>query len=236
MELIPGLLQGMTRVLISYPFDYVRTNLQTQQNTNLWSYLKQSKLSIRDAYRGCGLIIVSVPIDRSIQFFLFEHFSKNNSVIKSSIASSLISSIYAVPINFFSTRIITKHIPVTKEYVRNFISGKDYYKGYGADFTKSFLGAVSYTSIYGLLRKNVKKEDHNYFMFGVLSSICSWSLIYPLDTVRVIKQTTNMTYLTIFKNIHITKLYIGFPIVLIRSIPSAGCGMFVYEKSRQLLL
>ena len=236
MELIPGFLQGVTRVLISYPFDYIRTNLQTQNSTNIWTYMKDNKLSIRNAYRGCTLPLINVPIDRSIQFFLFEKMLHKHSIITSSIASSLISSIYSVPINFLSTRIITTHTNLTMDHIRTFITGKDYYKGFTADFTKSFVGAIVYTSIYGGLRKHIKKEDHNYFVFGVLSSIGSWCVIYPLDTMRVMKQSSNMTYRGIVTATPITKLYIGFPIILIRSVPSAGCGMVVYEQSRQLLL
>ena len=66
MEFIPGYLQGLTRVIISYPFDYVRTNVQSQNNESIHSYIKNNKLSIKDAYRGCTLQLVSVPIDRSV--------------------------------------------------------------------------------------------------------------------------------------------------------------------------
>jgi hypothetical protein len=72
MEFIPGFLQGLTRVIISYPFDYIRTNIQTQEYKNIFSYLYQKKLTVKDAYRGCSIQLLSVPIDRSIQFYLFE--------------------------------------------------------------------------------------------------------------------------------------------------------------------
>jgi hypothetical protein len=238
MELIPGFLQGVTRVLISYPFDYVRTNLQTKnvQSTGLFNYVKNHNLSLRDAYRGCSIMLVSVPIDRSIQFLLFERFLKNHSVFTSSIVSSLISSVYSVPMNFMSTLIITQHKSFTKESLWKFVNDKKYYTGYGADLGKSFAGSVLYTSIYGSLRQSIPKEQHNYFVFGVASSIGSWCFIYPLDTIRVLKQTSQLSYLDILKTTPIHKFYSGFSIILMRSIPSAGFGMLVYEKSRQLLL
>ena len=236
MEFIPGYLQGLTRVIISYPFDYVRTNVQSQNNESIHSYIKNNKLSIKDAYRGCTLQLVSVPIDRSIQFLIFERYIKTNSIIVSSVMSSLISSVYSVPVNFLSTIIITKHASLTRNSLYDFIKGKAHYTGFSADLSKSFLGAVLYTSIYGYLRKSIHKDNHNYFGFGVLSSIGSWCAIYPIDTIRVIKQTSIISYPQIIKTTPIRKLYTGFSIILMRSVPSAGCGMFVYETSRKLLL
>jgi len=236
MELIPGFLQGITRVLISYPFDYIRTNIQSQENISIQSYIYRNKLSIKDAYRGCTLPLITIPIDRSIQFLLFERLSKNNSILLSSIASSCISSIYSVPINYLSTRIITNHVSLTRDTVRSFIKDANHYNGFRADLTKSFIGSVMYTYIYGSLRKTIVEEHHNYFLFGVLSSIGSWCVIYPIDTIRVIKQTSVLNYYNIIKGTPFRNLYAGFSIILARSIPSAGCGMVVYERSKQFLL
>jgi len=200
------------------------------------SYIQTQNLTIRDAYRGCSLQLISVPVDRSIQFLLFERLSKNKPIIVASIASSLISSLYSVPVNYLTTRIINNHSSLTLSAINSFIKDKKYYRGFGADIAKSFLGSVLYTTTYGSLREHVPIDTHNYFVFGVLSSIASWSLIYPFDTIRVIKQTTPLDYYSIIRNTPLRNLYAGFYIILLRSIPSAGCGMMVYEKSRKLLL
>jgi hypothetical protein len=236
MELVPGFLQGITRVLISYPFDYVRTHLQSQNGTSICSYIQKNNLTIGGAYRGCTLQLVSVPVDRSVQFLLFERVSKHQPIVVASVASSLFSSLYSVPMNYLTTRIIKSHSSLTLAFVKTFIKDKTYYKGFSADITKSFLGSVLYTSTYGSLRHYAPIDAHNYFIFGVLSSIASWSVIYPLDTLRVIKQTTPFDYYTIFKKTPLRHLYAGFSIILLRSIPSAGCGMMVYETSRKFLL
>jgi len=236
MELVPGFLQGITRVLISYPFDYVRTHLQAQNGSSIRSYIKRHNLTIRGAYRGCSLQLVSVPVDRSIQFLLFERVSIYQPILVASVASSLISSIYSVPMNYLTTRIINSHSSLSLTAVKRFIKDKTYYTGFSADITKSFLGSVLYTTTYGSLRRHIHIDTHNYFMFGVISSIASWSVIYPFDTLRVIKQTTPLDYYSIIRTTPFRNLYAGFSIILLRSIPSAGCGMMVYEKSRKLLL
>lgn len=228
MDLLPGFLQGLTRVVISYPFDYIRTNIQTQNHLSIQTYIKLNNITFKNAYRGCSLQLVSVPIERSIQFFLFEHFLKNYSVFESSIISSLMSSIYSVPVNLLTTKIVTKNCSLTYDSIYKFVINKKYYTGYVADFSKTFYGAVIYTTLYGNLRQHINKNNHNYFLFGVISGIGCWCCIYPFDTLRVIKQTSNKSYTDIIKNISFIKLYVGFSLVLARSIPSAGCGMYVY--------
>ena len=140
MDLIPGFLQGITRVLISYPFDYVRTHLQAQNSMSIGSYIRMNKLTIRDAYRGCSLNLISVPIDRSIQFFIFERLCKNKPIFISSIASSLISSVYSVPMNYLVTRVINSHSSLNRDMLYSFIKDKTYYRGFTADISKSFIG------------------------------------------------------------------------------------------------
>ena len=58
-EYIPGFLQGLTRVCISYPFDYVRIFLQINNKDNISTILKSNNL-----YRGLYIPLLSVPIDR----------------------------------------------------------------------------------------------------------------------------------------------------------------------------
>jgi hypothetical protein len=50
------------------------------------------------------------------------------------------------------------------------------------------------------------------------------------------KQSSIKDYKTILKTTSLKNMYAGFSIILMRSVPSAGCGMVVYEKSKELLL
>jgi hypothetical protein len=235
MELIPGFLQGITRVFISYPFDYIRTNLQTQKYSSILDYIKKDKPSLRMLYRGSSIPFITVPIDRSIQFSIFERLSKNNPIILSSFIASIVSSIYATPISYISTQVITQNKNIKILY-KNITDISIYYRGYRAEFSRSMIGSTLYTFIYGTLRSSISKENHNYFIFGCISSIGSWSVVYPFDTMRVIAQTSDYSYANIIKNTPFNGFYKGFSVVVMRSIPSAGCGMVVYEKSKQLLL
>lgn len=233
LELIPGFIQGITRVLISYPFDYIRTNLQTQQYTSIHNFYKQNDMTITKLYRGLHIPLLTIPIDRSIQFYIFEWCNKKKyTTIKSSLLATTISSIYSIPINYLQTNIITNNNFSFKNIGIKSVS----YKGFYSDASRSFLSSFFYLSIYGKLRESIPKEKHNYFLFGIAASTGMWSLVYPLDTIRVLKQTTNLSYLDIIGNKHNIKgLYKGYPLVVLRSLPSAGFGMMVYEYSKTLI-
>ena len=69
MDFLPGFLQGISRVIISHPFDYIRLYLQTNKSANITEFLKTN--NIRTLYRGVGVPLVSVPIDRAIQFNIY---------------------------------------------------------------------------------------------------------------------------------------------------------------------
>ena len=70
MDFLPGFIQGLTRTLISYPFDYAKVQLQKDNYLNSKDFMKNyfKKHSPISLYRGCFLPLVIVSIDRSIQY------------------------------------------------------------------------------------------------------------------------------------------------------------------------
>ena len=53
MDFIPGYLQGITRVFISHPFDYIRIYLQTNRSSSIIDFFKNH--SYKNLYRGVGI-------------------------------------------------------------------------------------------------------------------------------------------------------------------------------------
>jgi len=228
IDLIPGFIQGIIRVIISYPFDNIRTNIQTQKYSSIADFYKNMNLS--KLYRGCYIPLITIPIDRSIQFYIFEECNKRNfTTIRSSFTATLLTSIYSVPVNYLQTKIMT-NINTNINIIKTLS-----YKGFYSDLSRSFISSFLYLTIYGKLRDNIPKEKHNYFIFGITSSTLMWSIVYPLDTIRVLKQTSDTTYNNIIKTTSIRNYYRGFPIVILRSIPSSGFGMMSYEYTRNII-
>ena len=229
IDLLPGFIQGLVRVIVSYPFDYIRTNIQTQQYTSITDFYKNNNMSLTKLYKGLSVPLLTVPIDRAVQFYIFEECNRRKfTTSQSSFIATLISSIYSVPINYLQTRIMTEKSEVNKIKTLR-------YKGFYSDLSRNFLSSFLYLGIYGELRKRIPKENHNYFLFGVTTSTLMWSIVYPLDTIRVLKQTSDSSYIKIIKNTSIKNYYRGLPLVIVRSIPSSGFGMMSYEFTRNLI-
>lgn len=219
MDLIPGFIQGITRVLISYPFDYIRTNIQMNQTQTIRSFVCSPSFSFIKAYSGCSIPLVIVPLDRAIQFFIYERLKYNTFI--AALASSSVSAMYSIPMNHINTLIVTK-----KEIKINL---KTVYRGGIPDGIRNFISGFIYIYTYGNLRK-IPEKHHNYFLFGVISSLSSWLITYPLDTLRVLRQTQTNLPITSF-----TVAYRGFSLLALRILPSAGAGMWAYEKTLKIL-
>jgi len=229
LDLIPGFIQGIVRVIVSYPFDYIRTKIQTQQYTTIKDFYKNNNMSLTRLYKGISVPLFTVPIDRAVQFYIFEECNKRKfTTIQSSFIATLLSSTYSVPVNYLQTRIMTDKSEINKIKTLG-------YKGFYSDLSRNFLSSFLYLGIYGELRKRISKENHNYFLFGIATSTLMWSVVYPLDTIRVLKQTSDLSYNKIIKNTPIRNYYRGLPIVILRSIPSSGFGMMSYEFTRNLI-
>jgi solute carrier family 25 carnitine/acylcarnitine transporter 20/29 len=244
INLLPGLFQGVTRVGISYPADVVKVQMQKNLHaTTLGTVQHIWKTDIRKFYRGSSIAFVTVGIERSLQYYYLEKMNKlMMNPYASSFAASLISSVYNLPMQYLTTNIAlldkTKHDTSVKQYIKN-TSFKQMYKGYFVETPKNVLGSTMFLGTYLTLRNTTDKQTL-YPWFGGLSGMLTWTVIYPLDTIKTDYQTTKN------KSIHelirerratnsITSFYKGITPVLLRTFPSAFAGMYVYEKTRTYL-
>jgi hypothetical protein len=223
-NLVPGYLQGLTRVFISYPFDYVRLYRQTNKDINIKSEIKTLGL-----YRGIMLPLIINPIDRAVSFYVYEYLKSNNySKVEVALYPTIISSLYMTPINIINSNYI-----YNKSTYKNLINKeikKNFYRGNGIEIFRNGISSFLFLYMYNL---NLIKDIP--FMNGVLSSCLMWSIVYPLDTIKAQKFINSRGYLDIIKNTQIPHLYRGISLVYLKSVPSAGIGMYVYEKSKQFL-
>ena len=102
LDYLPGFMQGITRVLISYPFDYFRIFKQININVD---YIKEIKSL--NFYKGIYFPLFSVPFDRALTFNFYEKLKKENySTFECSFYPSIFSSLYMTPINLINTNYI----------------------------------------------------------------------------------------------------------------------------------
>jgi hypothetical protein len=223
---LPGYLQGITRVLISYPLDYLRIFKQTNTKINIYNEIKQFKI-----YKGVYLPLTIVPIDRAISFALYEHLKKEKySPLYCSTFPVLLSSIYMTPINLINLNYIYFKNKSILSIIKTNVN-KSIYTGNYIELLRNNLSGIIYLYNYNILSKY-----YNYpFINGSLSCCIMWTILYPLDTIKVKKMLFKDSYLNIIKNNSFRSFYNGISLVYLRTIPSAGFGMLIYEKTRQLL-
>ena len=242
-ELLPGLFQGLTRVSISYPADVVKVQMQKQLHNNTLSTIKYIiKNDIFKFYRGSSISFFTIGIERSLQFYYLEKINKKFNPFLSGFLVSTLSSIYNLPMQYLTTNISLLNKNKDNVSIINFIkntSFKNLYKGYFIETPKNILGSTIYLGTYMKMR-SMCEDKFFYPFFGGISGISVWLIIYPIDTIKTEFQTTkNINVSDIifnrYKNYGIKSFYKGITPVIIRTFPSAFMGMFVYEKTRELI-
>jgi len=243
ISLLPGFLQGVSRVIISYPFDYIRIHLQKKISKSAYAVLQTNNYNILNLYKGVKYPITIIPIDRAITFKLFEDFNKKYNPVISSLIVSSISCLYNVPLQSINTNYIleNKSIPyfmfikeLMFKYKSNFL-----FKSYSIEYIRLVLSTTLYMGIYGNIRKIMPDNPKFYALNGIISNLITWSILYPLDTIRVEHQSNNMKLFSTIRNKYLNhglrSFYAGIWLVYIRTIPSAGIGMLVYENVRKMI-
>jgi hypothetical protein len=244
LNLLPGLIQGIVRVSISYPFDVIKTNIQKNTNENILYIIKHfvTNQPYR-LYRGSLLSYISVGIDRSLQYYLLEKLNrlKYNTYL-SSFMISLFSSIYMVPIQYLTTNIAL--IKETKfntiDYIKNILNiKKNIFKGFFLENSKNLIGSTIFGGTYYALRNKFGENNNMSPFYGGISGLFTWCIIYPLDTIRTDLQTSNNKLVDIVHNRYkqdgIGSFYRGLSLTLFRTIPSATIGMYFYELTRNYI-
>lgn len=117
------------------------------------------------------------------------------------------------------------------------------------EIAKEMVGNMAFLSTYGYLRRYNNYFGEKYlgtinFANGMVSSLFASFIAYPVDILKVRKQTIqqNEKFITIFNsvikpnnNFIIANLWKGIAPVYIRVSFFGGIGMYIYEKVRSLL-
>jgi hypothetical protein len=244
MDLLPGFIQGLTRVTISYPFDTVKIYMQKNRYKTTFETIKNIiKTDHKILYRGSSLTYAIIPLDRSLQFYLAEKYKNNfNPFIMSSLLGVL-TTIYNLPLQYLTANIVLtdkNNYSTLKNFIKN-VELKNLYKGLSIELPKTIISTSSYMGSYYYLRENYNKQNNIYYapIIGIISSLICWSIIFPFDSIRNDIQTTNKNLNEVifnrYKNYGFKNFYKGITPVFIRTIPSSALGMLTYEITRNFI-
>lgn len=136
---------------------------------------------------------------------------------------------------------------------------RGYYRGYRYNLLKDIFFAGTYLGIYGLLQQRWAPRPSSgagavsaaavadaacagadttelavgsgarAFLAGATASVVTWTLLYPLDTMKTLVQARQQHLLTAQLFQHPRQLYRGFAASLLKAGPVSGVSMCVYE-------
>lgn len=245
---LPGYAQGLVRVIICYPFESLKVNLQM----GVYKTMSAAVCDIvtrnpRLLYKASLLSFLVTPIDRSCQYLVLEKHNNmgyNPYMVGLCIGAS--SSLYSIPLQY-----ITSNALYAKS--TNFIRKrtiKELYRGASIEFPRVSIATSVYCGTYISIRN--KMMDSTIMstvltapLIGVFSCITSWLAVFPLDTLRTEMQVTSSggangakIIIDIVKKRYrtggIASFYKGITPIIIRTIPSSAVGMLTYEYFRKL--
>ena len=104
------------------------------------------KNDINKLYRGISVPLITIPLERSLQFYIYEKSKKNNNILYNSFITSVVTNSIFTPLSILNINIINS----TKENFNNiyqFIKNKKkniFYKGIHLEISKNYLSTFTY--------------------------------------------------------------------------------------------
>ena len=244
---VPGYLQGLVKITLSYPFDTIKVQMQKGLHPTTISTLHNIlKTDPYKLYRGSMLPYMIIPVERAIYYRYAEKLNAKYNGFASGLIMGAVSSIYYVPMQYATTNAVLLSQTNYKTNYKNIFNLvyktniKNLYKGFTVELVRSSLTTSIFLGTYMHIRDTVQPSPMLLApLLGPFSSTVSWAIVFPLDTIRTEKQTTNQSFMTIINNklktYGIRSFYRGLTPIIIRTIPSTSLGMYLYEYSRSFV-
>ncbi len=244
-NVIPGIISALTTILIGYPFDTIKSKLQINRygSTNICVKDTYRNGGIKNFYRGVQLPLSLLTIKRAYQYPIYEYLQseKKMSPWFAGGIAGLSGSLIGCPMHVVKLSMQTfpkEKYPSVYSCVKNIIkkdSWRGLYRGFRVNLVKDVCFSTLYLGTYGTMRKNLPDSEFSYFFAGGISSIITWTILFPLDTIRVNIQR-DVPWSNIRKLINKPiKLWSGILPTILRVFPISAFGMLSYEFSRKIL-
>lgn len=215
---IDGAISGCFGVLISHPFDTLKTRLQTM-NANIYK--------LQGLYRGISAPLLGVGLEKAIVFGTYTNLrnTREDGLFNTAICGALAgltASMIVTPCERLKIQMQNGAKLDTK-----MLNPMYFYRGLSATFTREIPGFSIYFTTFEYLQRYFNC-DHRYlytFFHGGLAGVVSWSLIYPQDCIKTLMQSTDHdrnwteTARNIYRQGGLVGFYRGFPLALMRAIP-----------------
>ena len=206
-EFFLGSIVGSVQVLVGYPLDTIKTNLQTNKLGNM-------KYSIPRLYKGFKYPLFGNAIINSFAFGTTNYINSyaNNYWVSGFFAGTL-SSIIINPIELYKVR---------EQVLVN--SPAHPFKGIVSTIARESIAMSIYFGSYHSFKKEYK---YNPLLAGGLSGWLSWLFTYPIDVVKSRVQSDKCT--TMMEGFKQGKLWKGFGLCSLRGVLVNSVGFWIYD-------
>ena len=227
-EYLYGNIFGISQVIVGYPFDTLKTNIQNGQSIKL--FLQNPKF----LYRGVTVPLVMTSMGTSIMFGNYEYFcSKIGNNFLGGMITGIIGSFIITPFDYRKNHLQTASRTITSQLHQSLPLPKLiklYYTGLGYTIARETISMPVYFNTYEYLTTVM-----NPFLAGGIAGMTSWFITYPIDTMKTRKQLNKDKNIKMLDLIKQGNLYNGLSITLLRAFIVNSTCFYIYEFSKKLI-
>lgn len=209
-EYLSGGVAGMSQVIIGYPLDTIKTNIQ---NGNY------NKLSINQMFKGIKYPMMASVVSNIAFFGNYDLlYNYTNSIWISGGITGLLGSFILNPFEIRKVR-YQYALKLNNNYNSSIYGGLKY------TIMRESIGNAFYFSVYHYCHNYLQ---YNSFISGGFAGLNSWFWSYPLDVIKTKKQLNlSLSFKHIIKT---TNLWNGLTIALIRGFIVNGFSFWIYDN------
>jgi len=249
LNLLPGMVAGVVGVLVGYPLETLKTQMQmnpTRTNLTLGKQLRTSleRKSSLSLYSGVGTTLISQALRRSYQFWVYETLKTDYNPYLAGGISGLVGCPISSPFHLIRTRLQLGKYPSTRECIKNIYrteGWRGFFHGTAIHTVREIIYSGIYLGNYHHLQNHFNNEFlpnggvnriTNNFLAGSISSLVTWGIFFPLSTLEIAVQSGDGFNIIHHKVKHhgLLNLWKGFLPVAIRVVPVSGLSMMAYEQ------
>jgi solute carrier family 25 carnitine/acylcarnitine transporter 20/29 len=223
---LKGTLSGAIGVLLSHPFDTIKTCIQENKTINY---------NLKNLYRGITAPLIGVGLEKAMVFGTYQTVMKKFDLDKNKNIHNMIAGLSS---GLTASLVVTpfERIKILKQSGQSIKNINNIYSGLSATFTREVPGFGIYFTVFNNNKKYYSNNTFYDFINGGLTGIVSWVFIYPQDRIKTkiqINKEKNISfkqaYNEIIKEGGVKYFYKGFSYALFRAVPLHAGAFCAFE-------